>query len=321
MSKVRVSEKIKLGISSCLLGAKVRYDGGHKLDHFLANTMGKLVEWVPVCPEVESGLSVPREAMRLIGSPDSLRLVTVNTGLDLTSLLATWTKGRLSELGNAGLCGFVFKSRSPSSGIRDVKIYAKAGGSPRKGAGIFGGAFIDKFPLLPVENNERLGNPVLRENFIERAFVFRRWRDLLEGGLTVRRLAGFHSDHELLLLAHSPVHCRSLELILAQAGKLPLKKLSQTYIATLMEGLRYASTPAKNTKVIHRAIRCLGNKLPAKEREELLQITADYRKRLVPLTAPQVLLGHYARIFDIPYLKKQHYLNPDPQEVMLRNHA
>ncbi len=172
-----MAEKIRLGISSCLLGQKVRYDGGHKLDHFLADTLAKFVEWVPVCPEVESGLPVPREAMRLVGSPDAPRLVTIGTGTDQTSRLTGWVEKKLSELEEAGLCGFVFKSGSPSCGIRDVEMYGPAGVLSHKGAGIFGRAFIGRFPLLPAGDDEALNDPVLRENFIDSVFAFKRLRD------------------------------------------------------------------------------------------------------------------------------------------------
>lgn len=167
-----MAENMKLGISSCLLGMKVRYDGSHKLDHFLVDTLGKFVEWVPLCPEVESGLPVPREAMRLIGSPDAPRLVTVNTCADHTARVTAWSGRRLSELEEAGLCGFVFKSRSPSCGIRDAEIYTPAGALLCKSAGIFVRAFVERFPLLPAADDMGLNDPVLRRNFFERASVF-----------------------------------------------------------------------------------------------------------------------------------------------------
>jgi uncharacterized protein YbgA (DUF1722 family)/uncharacterized protein YbbK (DUF523 family) len=314
-------EKIKLGISSCLLGRKVRYDGGHKLDHFLLDTLGKFVEWVPVCPEVESGLPVPREAMRLVGSSDAPHLVTIRTGADHTSRLTRWAEGKLPELEEAGLCGFVFKSRSPSSGIRDVKIYTPAGVPSQKGAGIFGKAFVERFPLLPAEDDGRLNDPMLRENFIERVFVFKRWRELLVKGLTVGSLVTFHSDQKLLILSHSPVHYRSLGLLVAHAKERSLKELQSTYITTLMEGLRLISTPAKNANVLHHIMGYFKKSISADEKEELLEIIGNYRKGLIPLIVPVVLLNHYVRAFDVPYLKRQYYLNPHPLELMLRNHV
>jgi uncharacterized protein YbgA (DUF1722 family)/uncharacterized protein YbbK (DUF523 family) len=314
-------EKIRLGISSCLLGQRVRYDGGHKLDHFLVDTLGKFVEWVPVCPEVESGLPVPRDAMRLVGSTDAPRIVTIRTGTDQTSRLTRWAEGKLSELEEAGLCGFVFKSRSPSSGIRDVKIYTPAGVPSQKGAGIFGKAFIERFPLLPAEDDGRLNDPMLRENFIERVFVFKRWRELIEKGLTAGSLVNFHSDHKLLILSHSPVHYRSLGLMVAHAKERSMKALQSTYITSLMEGLRLISTPAKNSNVLHHVMGYFKKSISSGEKEELLEIIGNYRKGLIPLIVPVVLLNHYVRIYDVAYLKRQYYLNPHPLELMLRNHV
>lgn len=316
-----MSERIKLGISSCLLGRKVRYDGGHKLDHFLVDTLGKFVEWFPVCPEVESGLPVPREAMRLVGSPETPRLVTIHTGVDHTGLLSTWAQGKLSELENSGLCGFIFKSRSPSSGILNVKIYNESGGLSGKGSGIFGKAFTERFPLLPAEDDGRLNDPVIRENFIERVFVFRRWRELIERGLTPGGLVSFHSDHKLLILSHSPVHYRSLGALVAHAREHPQKELAARYIAALMEGLRLISTPAKNANVLHHIMGYFKKKISPGEKTELLEVIGNYRKGVIPLIVPVALLNHYVRVLEVPYLRRQYYLNPHPLELMLRNHV
>ena len=166
--------KVRIGISSCLLGENVRYDGGHKLDHYLVETLGKYIEWVPICPEVEYGLSVPREAMRLVGDPESPRLVTLSTGIDHTDGMHAWANKKLKDLEKSDLCGFIFKSRSPSSGYKGVKVHSSSGMPARMGTGIFAAAFIKHFPLVPVEDDERLHDPQLRENFIEQIFVFQR---------------------------------------------------------------------------------------------------------------------------------------------------
>ncbi|MBI5639292.1 MAG: DUF523 domain-containing protein [Nitrospirae bacterium] len=163
-----VQQKIKLGISSCLLGEKVRYDGGHKLDHFLRDTLGPYVEWTPVCPEVACGLPVPREAMHLTGSPDAPRLVTIGTGKDYTARMQQWARGRMRELEKAGLCGFIFKSRSPSCAIQEVMVHDPSGSPCASGSGIFALIFMEHFPLMPVEDEARLADPEKRENFMER---------------------------------------------------------------------------------------------------------------------------------------------------------
>ena len=171
-------EKIRIGISACLLGQNVRYDGGHQHDRYITDTIGRWFEWVPVCPEVEYGLPVPREAMRLVGDTENPRLVTIRTRIDHTDGMLAWVEKRLEALAAEDLCGFIFKSRSPSSGMAAVKVYGDAGMAVEKGVGIFAGAFMKRFPLLPVEEDGRLNDPLLRENFIERIFVYRRWREL-----------------------------------------------------------------------------------------------------------------------------------------------
>jgi uncharacterized protein YbbK (DUF523 family) len=212
-------DKIRIGISSCLLGEKVRYDGGHKLDHYLVDTLGQYVQWVPVCPEVEYGLHVPREAMHLLGSPESPRLVTRKTGVDHTDGMKKWAGEKLKKLDGEDLCGFIFKSKSPSSGYRGVKVYSESGMTSKKGIGIFAGAFIDYFPVIPVEDDGRLHDPHLRENFIERVFVFSRWKKFLAAQADRGGLVSFHTDHKLLLMSHSQKHYSVLGRSVANAKK------------------------------------------------------------------------------------------------------
>ena len=199
-----MNRPIRLGVSRCLLGDKVRYDGGHKHDPFLTRTLGEYVEYVPVCPEVECGLPIPREAMRLVGNPDAPRLVTQKTGIDHTRRMQDWAMSRLDELEQEGLCGFIFKSKSPSSGMERVKVYAENGNLVGQGVGIFARMFMQRFPLLPVEEEGRLHDPLLRENFIDRIFVLRRFRDMTKAGQTLGNLVTFHTRHKLQILAHSP---------------------------------------------------------------------------------------------------------------------
>ncbi|MBS1127375.1 MAG: hypothetical protein H6Q93_1364, partial [Nitrospirae bacterium] len=193
-------EKIKMGISRCLMGENVRYDGGHQHDRYLTDTLGNYFEYTPVCPEVEYGLPIPREAMRLVGTPASARLVTIKTGIDHTDGMLKWSNGRLNELANEDLCGFIFKSKSPSSGMAAVKVYGPSGMPVHKGVGIFAGAFMKGFPLLPVEEDGRLHDPLLRENFIERVFVYKRWQELEVRGKSMKNLIEFHTNHKLLVL-------------------------------------------------------------------------------------------------------------------------
>jgi uncharacterized protein YbgA (DUF1722 family)/uncharacterized protein YbbK (DUF523 family) len=314
-------DKIKLGISTCLLGEKVRYDGSHQLDHFLTDTLGRYVKLVPVCPEVEYGLPVPREALRLAGTPESPRLVTVRTGIDHTEGMMSWAQIRLSQLEKEDLCGFVFKSRSPSSGMRGVKVYTPTGISSNKGTGIFAAEFMRQSPLMPVEDDGRMHDPELRENFIERIFVFKRWKEFKEKGGSLRDLIDFHSDHKLLILAHSPKHYTTLGRLVAVAKKYRPDKLHNAYLSTLMEGLRSIATTKKNTNVLTHILGYFKKYLSQDDRHELLEVIETYHKGLVPLIVPIMLLKHYVRKHDEPYLRRQHYLNPHPIELMLRNHV
>jgi uncharacterized protein YbgA (DUF1722 family)/uncharacterized protein YbbK (DUF523 family) len=317
----QMEEKITIGISSCLLGENVRYDGGHKLDYYLRETLGRFVEWVPVCPEVECGLPVPREAMRLVGSPASPRLVTVRTGTDYTDRMLAWAEGRLRELEKEDLCGFIFKGRSPSSGMRGVKVYDSSGVARSSGVGIFAGVFMKRFSLVPVEDDGRLQDPSLRENFIERVFVFKRWKEFAAAGRSVDTLIQFHARHKLLVLSHSPRHYSRLGNLVARGGICRPPDLYDEYLRLLMEGLRMAATVRKHTNVLHHMTGYFKKRLTPDEKKELLGAIEEYRKGLVPLVVPLVLLKHYVRMYDEPYLKRQYYLDPYPAELMLRNHV
>jgi uncharacterized protein YbgA (DUF1722 family)/uncharacterized protein YbbK (DUF523 family) len=314
-------DKIKIGISTCLLGEKVRYDGGHKLDRYITETLGQYFEWAPVCPEVEYGLPVPREAMRLVGIPDSPRLITVRTGTDHTEGMLKWTERKLRELEGEELCGFIFKSKSPSSGIGGVKVYTPTGIPSQRGTGIFGGAFIRHFPFIPVIDDGRLHDSGLRENFIERVFVYKRWREFMKRGGAINDLVTFHTEHKLLILSHSPKHFSILGRLVASGNKYRREELDSKYIGLLMEGLRLLATVKKNTNVLMHVIGYFKRHLSSDDKHELLEIIDRYHKRLIPFIVPITLIRHYVRKFDEPYLKRQYYLNPHPLELMLRNHT
>ena len=313
--------KIILGISSCLLGNNVRYDGGHKLDHFLVDTLGQYVDWVPVCPEVESGLLVPREAMHLIGDPEDPRLVTIRTGVDHTARMKRWAKKRTTELEKEELCGFVFKSRSPSSGMRGVKIYTDAGMPNTTGSGIFAHAFMKEFPLLPVEDEGRMHDPGLRENFIERVFVYRRWKEYIRMDGSLGGLVAFHTDQKYLVMAHSQKHYTALGKMVAAGKSARRDRLHADYLETLIEGLQLLATPKKNTNVLQHMAGYFKDKISAEEKKELLEVIVSYHDGLVPLIVPITLLKHYVRKYKEAYLSRQVYLNPHPLELMLRNHV
>lgn len=314
-------EKIKLGISTCLLGEPVRFDGGHKRDRFLTDTLSRYVEWCPVCPEVECGLPVPRESMHLEGHPETPRLVTTRTHVDHTERMVNWARKRLKELEEENLCGFVFKSNSPSSGMERVRIYDTKGVPKKMGVGVFAKAFMEHFPLLPVEEEGRLHDLWLRENFIERVFCLKRYRDSLQGNGSVGGLVNFHTDHKLLFMAHSPQLYREMGRLVAHAKEQKRAELFARYEQLMLRALKARATPKKNANVLMHMMGFLKQRLSADEKQEMLEIIEEYRRELIPLVVPITLMQHYVRKYKEPYLARQYYLKPHPIELQLRNHA
>ncbi|MBD3322802.1 MAG: DUF1722 domain-containing protein [Chitinivibrionales bacterium] len=312
---------MKIGISQCLLGENVRYDGTHKLDRYLRDTLGKFVHWVPVCPEVECGLSIPREAMRLVGRPESNRLMTIKTKKDITGKMTQWAGRRLTQLAGEDLCGFIFKTRSPSSGMRGVKIYTEKGMPTYAGAGVFARMFMEKFPEIPVEDDGRLHDDTLRENFIERIFAFSRWKAFSDDNFSVNGLVFFHTGHKLMLMAHSPAHLRVLGKIVAGANNQDLKNTTREYFNEMMNCLKRHATVKKNVNVLMHCMGYFKRQLSPEEKKELLDVIDKYNTSLVPLIVPVTLIKHYVLKYDQAYLKQQYYLNPHPAELKLRNHV
>lgn len=313
---------IRLGISTCLLGENVRYDGGHKLDRFLVNTMGRFVEWVPVCPEVEIGLPIPRESMRLVGEPEAPRLIAPKSGHDYTERMQTWARERLEELAAMKLHGFVFKRGSPSSGLYRVKVYTEAGMPSKIGTGIFPRAVMERFPLLPLEEEGRLHDMHLRENFIDRVFAYYRWIDMLETNPTPGSLVRFHTAYKLTLMAHSPSHYKEMGRLVARAGSAPWEELTEQYGPLLMEGLSVMTSPGKHANVLQHLMGFLREDISGEDKAELLAYIEDYRHELVPLIVPLTLLRHHLSRHEVPdWVHQQVYIHPYPKELMLRNHV
>jgi uncharacterized protein YbgA (DUF1722 family)/uncharacterized protein YbbK (DUF523 family) len=316
-----MEDKIKIGISWCLLGEKVRYDGGHQWDRFITDTLGPYLEFVPVCPEVECGLGVPREAMHLVGNPVDPRLVTIHTKIDYTEPMKIWAQRRIAELEKKGLCGFIFKSGSPSSGMEGVKIYGDKGEPVKTGVGIFAREFMARFPLLPVEDEGRLHDPQLRENFIERIFALKRWREVSAQKAGLKSLINFHTRHKFLILSHSRNHYQKMGQLVARSDDLPLKERLAAYQTLFLEALRNKTTPKKHTDVLMHMMGFFKKELSSGEKQELLEIIDQYKRGLIPLIVPITLLLHYVRKYDQSYLKNQYYLEPHPLELKLRNHV
>ncbi len=313
--------KLRLGVSSCLLGEKVRFDGGHKRDPFLVETLGRYVEYVPVCPEVEMGLSTPREALRLVGDPEKPRLVFSRSGEDITGRMTAWARRRVGELESENLCGFIFKSRSPSSGMERVKLYDRNGVPKKEGVGLFARIFMEHFPLLPVEEDGRLHDPGLRETFIESIFTLKRWRETAGRRGTLSALVDFHTRHKLLILAHSTELYREMGGLVAQGGTVPTSVLYEGYLKLLMKALHLNATVKKNVNVLQHMLGYFKRQLSADEKQEALEVIGHYHHGLVPLVVPLTLINHFVRKYGEPYLQQQVYLNPHPLELRLRNHS
>ena len=318
---VPANPSIRVGISACLLGEKVRYDGGHKRDGYLVETFGRFVEWVPVCPEVEMGLGTPRDTLRLVRIGDGLRMMMPKTGVDHTEGMRAFANRRLRQLEKKDLCGYVLKKGSPSCGMERVRVFDSRGMPAKSGRGLFAEALLAHFPNLPVEEEGRLYDPRLRENFIERVFAYRRLRTLFAGRWKLGDLVAFHTAHKLLVMAHSPQAYASLGRLVGIGKTLSHSELHSRYQAEFMGALGELATTRRQTNVLQHIAGYLRPHLDDASRKELIAQIEDYRRGLVPLIVPVTLIRYFLRRFPIPYLSGQVYLEPHPKELMLRNHV
>jgi uncharacterized protein YbgA (DUF1722 family)/uncharacterized protein YbbK (DUF523 family) len=316
------AKKPRLGISSCLLGRKVRYDGQHKRDDFLVDVLGPFVEWVPVCPELEVGMGVPREPVRLVGPGPSPRMRAERSGKDWTEAMAAHSARRVEELSRLDLSGYVTKKDSPSCGMERVRLWPEKGGPPRReGVGAFTRVLLERMPLLPVEEEGRLNDPHLRESFIERIFAYSRWKGALAAGMTRGALVRFHTVHKLALLAHSPDGYRRLGRIVAGLGKGRIDGAVERYGSAFMAALKVPARRGRHANVLQHMLGYFREVLEIADRRELESSVKDYQRGLVPLVAPLTLFRHHVRRHGIAWLADQVYLDPDPKELMLRNHV
>ena len=312
---------IRIGISSCLLGQEVRFDGGHKRDQFLTTVLGPFVEWVPVCPEVEMGLGTPRETLRLVRADEAVRMITTRTGIDHTDAMNAWAGKRVDALAREDLCGYVLKKDSPSCGMERVKVYGAHGMGERSGRGLYAEILMRRFPSMPVEEEGRLSDPRLRENFIERVFAYRRLKNLFGPHWSMGDLVRFHTAHKMALLAHSTTAYNELGRLVAGGKALPKRELREQYEQTFMRTLSLVATTRRHTNVLMHMAGHLKKTVDADSRHELSQSIDEYRRGLVPLVVPLTLIRHHVRMHRIEYLSGQTYLEPHPRELMLRNHV
>ena len=322
-SVLRPDGPIRVGISSCLLGEPVRWDGNHKRDAFIVGTLARDFTFVPVCPEVAIGLGVPRPPLQLVASGPSgrgLRAIGVAAdGLDVTERLAAFGRSAAAELED--ISGYLLKSDSPSCGMTRVKVYRRGGGRPvRRGVGIYAQALLAARPELPVEEEWRLAVVALREGFVECVVALRRWQMLERLGLTHGRLAAFHAAHRLSLLAHGKGRSEALERLVAQPGR-PLEALAGRYLREFMAALRRPGTLARHAGVLATVAAQLEGVLDGRERAEVAGVIAAYRQGRVPLGVPLALLGGHGRRRPHPILDGQVYLNPHPAEQAVREGA
>ena len=314
--------KIRLGVSACLLGRKVRYDGNHARDSFVGETLAAHLTLIGVCPEDELGMGTPRETVRLVGDPAAPKMLGSNSIKDWTRPMNRWSARRARELGTEDLCGFIFKKNSPSCGVFRVKVYTGKGNrSVLRGRGLFAAEFARRFPLVPIEDEERLQDQGLRENFLERVFAYRRLMDLFQGRWKRSAAIDFHSSEKFLLMAHSPQGLKRLDRLTARIKDFKPADFRDAYMNTFMEIMALKATCGKHSTVLRKMAGYLRDHISAEEKKRVLAAIGNYRQGQVPLVVPITLVRHYIEMFEVPGISHQTYLNPHPKELMLRNHV
>lgn len=312
-------EKPKLGISACLLGAEVRYNGGHKASAFCREQLSQYFDFVPLCPEVAIGLGTPREPIRLVGDPAAPRAVgTVHPEHDHTQKLTSYAQQSIASL--PPLCGYILMQQSPSCGLKRVKVYQEQGQPAQaKGRGIFAQELCKRLPNLPVEEDGRLKDPVLRENFLSRVCTYAQWLELCRNGLSRGGLIAFHARHKYLLMANNPLGYKRLGRLLGTLSEQPLQQLAEQYIGELMQALTRCATRGSHSNVLQHLSGYFKTVLSAAEKQEMQRLISQYRHGIVPLVVPITLLKHHLGKHPDQYLAQQAYLQPHPENLSLRN--
>lgn len=310
--------KIQIGISSCLLGEEVRYDGGHKRNVYITGALSQYFDFKAICPEMAIGLGVPRPTIRQVDMGQGVRVVGVkDASLDVTDKLRSFSQEACRSM--QGISGYILKKDSPSCGMDRVRVYNSSDMPEKRGRGIFADALMQAHPNLPVEEEGRLMDPMLRENFIERVFIYFRWQQLVKSGLTAQKLIEFHTRHKFNLLAHDESIYRQLGRMVAEVVDNNLQALANNYIDMLMGGLKKPASRKRHTNVLMHIMGFFKNQLSAEDKQEMLDILDAYRLGLVPLIVPITMLRHHLRRSPHPYIEQQYYMNPYPEELMLRN--
>jgi len=314
-------DEIRIGVSMCLLGENVRYDGGHKRSAYITETLAAYFKFVPVCPEVEIGLGIPRETLRLVRVGDAVRMIAPSSGSDHTVAMSRYASAKVRALRAESLSGYILKKGSPSCGMERVRTYTPTGMPSTSGRGLFAHALLEAFPLLPCEEEGRLNDPALRESFIERVFAYHRVVKLFRGRWRMADLVQFQAREKLLLMAHSPSAQRQLGRLVASSAELERRELAATYTSEFLTALARPAVRRRHVNVLQHMMGYFKRELGSGEKAELLELIDDFGRGLVPLIVPVTLIRHYVRRYDVGYLAGQSYLEPHPKELMLRNHA
>lgn len=318
MTSITAISKPKLGISACLMGAEVRFNGGHKQSHLCTDTLSQYFDFVPACPEVGIGMSIPREAIRLLGDPDAPQAIgSVHSDMNVTQPLAEYGVQMAAQMND--LCGYIFMQKSPSCGLERVKVYNDKGLPAPAGQGIYAKAFCSQQPDLPVEEDGRLNDPVLRENFITRVFAYADWQALLRTGLTRRALTEFHSRYKYQLMANNPAQYRILGKMLGSMADTDPAEIGPLYFSELMSALKKCATRGTHTNVLQHLNGYFKKTMSDDDRQEMQRLIGQYQRGVVPLIVPLTLLKHHLRQHPDAYLTQQVYLQPHPENLSLRN--
>ena len=311
-------KNITLGISSCLLGNKVRHDGGHTRNVYVNSTLSEYFYFRPYWPEMGIGLGVPRPRIRLSRTETGIRLTgTDNKEMDLTDDMIKWSQSAIADMRD--LCGFILKNNSPSCGMERVRVYDQTGAPSRDGTGLFADSLMRAMPWLPVEEEGRLNDPMLRENFIQRVFVYYRWQEMTKNGLSVADLMTFHQRHSMILLAHDEIKFRKLDPLLAGVDRINLNRVAEEYLLRIMTCLKSRASRKRHSNVLMHVMGFLKNKISSDDKQELIEIMDSYRHGRVPLIVPITLMRHHLRRYPDEYITSQYYMAPHPEELMLRN--
>ena len=316
---ISARQKPKIAISACLLGAEVRFNGGHKESRLCSQALSEHFDFVPLCPEVAIGLGIPRQPIRLIGDPAQPQAVgSVDSSLDVTRPLHDY--GVAMAAAHTDICGYIFMQKSPSCGLERVKVY-QDGGRPAelRGRGIYAQAFCAAHPDLPVEEDGRLNDPVLRENFLTRVYAYSTWQQLLRAGITRRSLTEFHACYKYQLMAHHPEQYKILGNMLGNLGKNDPREIAPQYFSELMKALKKCATRRTHTNVLQHISGYLKQSISPEDKQEVQYLIGQYLHGIVPLIVPLTLLKHHFRLHPDPYISRQVYLQPHPENLSLRN--